>query len=550
MQKGSFIWSRVEKQYRSIDKRIDRTWIVILLIAAVILFTLNLGVLPLRDWDEGTIAQVARELSRAPADEMRWLFPTLGNEPYHNKPPLMHLMIAWAYSLGGVNEWTTRLPGAILTALSVPFLYSIGREIFHQRICAIYSALVYLTMLPVVRHGRLAMLDGAAVCFFMVMLLCVLRSRRDLRYCLGVGIGFALICLTKSILGILLGAVAMIYLFWDTPRLLTSKYMWMGMFIGAAPVAFWYGAQWWKYQHIFVNKGMMNQSLSRIWSAVEGHSGPPWYYLLEILKYTWPWLIFLPASLRCAWENRNLSWAKLVLVWFAVYLIAISVMGTKLPWYVFPIYPSIALAIGAKLGEVENLPILTPLPRFWVVMLSLLALVSAVASTYYSWSATPKAELQLIFACLCVTMALAALRAQRGDRQFLKVLLWGTYVSLLLFVKSNYWVWELNEDYAVKPVVQMVAQANPGVKTVHISSTHNRPSLDFYSEGTIKPASPDDLKYYWQHDKKPYFLLDEKTIRNLPLDSVKEIDKQEGWTLVTKNTTSMPLPINKPSQKN
>ncbi|MEO1185718.1 MAG: glycosyltransferase family 39 protein, partial [Cyanobacteria bacterium J06636_27] len=380
MQKESFIWDCVEKQYRRMDKRIDRIWIAVLLVASVIIFTINLGDLPLRDWDEGTVAQVARELGRAPNGEMRWLFPTLGGEPYHNKPPLIHLMISWAYKLGGVNEWTTRLPGAILTAISVPFLYSIGREIFHQRICAVYSALVFLTMLPVVRHGRLAMLDGAAVCFFMMMLLCVLRSRRNLRYCLGVGIGFALICLTKSILGILLGVVAMIYLFWDTPRLLTSKYMWMGMFIGAVPVAFWYVAQWLHYGQNFVNTGMMNQSLSRIWNSVEGHSGPPWYYLLEICKYTWPWLIFVPASLRFAWENRNLSWAKLVLVWFGVYLIAISVMGTKLPWYVFPIYPSIALMIGAKLGEVENLPLLTPLPKFWVVMLSLLALVSAAAS--------------------------------------------------------------------------------------------------------------------------------------------------------------------------
>ncbi|BAY81189.1 glycosyl transferase family protein [Calothrix parasitica NIES-267] len=536
MQKESFIWDRVEKQYRRMDKRIDRIWIVVLLVASVIIFTINLGDLPLRDWDEGTVAQVARELGRAPNGEMRWLFPTLGGEPYHNKPPLIHLMISWAYKLGGVNEWTTRLPGAILTAISVPFLYSIGREIFHQRICAIYSALVFLTMLPVVRHGRLAMLDGAAVCFFTIMLLCVLRSRRNLRYCLGVGIGFALICLTKSILGILLGVVAMIYLFWDTPRLLTSKYMWMGIFIGTVPVAFWYGAQWLHYGQNFVNTGMMNQSFSRIWNSVEGHSGPPWYYLLEILKYNWPWLIFVPASLRFAWENRNLSWAKLVLVWFGVYLIAISVMGTKLPWYVYPIYPSIALMIGAKLGQVENLPLLTPLPRFWVVMLSFLALISAVASTYYSWNGTPSPELQLIFASLSVTMALAALRAQRGDRQFLKVLLWGTYVSLLLFVKSDYWVWELNEDYPVKPVVQMVNRANPPVKTVYISSAINRPSLEFYSEGTIKPASPDYLKYNWQHEKQPYFLLDENALKDFPADSVQVIDKQGNWTLVTKKT--------------
>ena len=166
MQEGSFIWGHLEKQHRAVDKWIDWVWLVVLLLAAVLLFSINLGGLPLLDWDEGTVAQVAREIWSAPAGSMRWLYPTLGGEPYQNKPPLMHLLIAWAYSLGGVNEWTTRLPGAILTAFSVPLLYCIGREIFRQRWAAIYSALIYLTMLPVVRHGRLAMLDGAVVSFF------------------------------------------------------------------------------------------------------------------------------------------------------------------------------------------------------------------------------------------------------------------------------------------------------------------------------------------------------------------------------------------------
>ncbi|MGH7998086.1 MAG: ArnT family glycosyltransferase, partial [Brasilonema sp.] len=373
MQEGSFIWGRLEKQYRTVDTWIDWVWVLVLLLAAVLLFTINLGQLPLRDWDEGTVAQVAREIWRASAGSMHWLYPTLGGEPYYNKPPLMHWLIAWAYSLGGVNEWTSRLPGALLSALSVPLLYYIGREIFRQRWAAIYSALTYLTMLPVVRHGRLAMLDGAAVCFFMIMILSLLRSRRDLRYCLGVGIGFGLICLLKGLLGLLLGAIALVFIFWDTPRLLTSRYMWAGILLGIVPAAFWYGAQWVHYGNTFTKIGMMDQSLSRVWQSVEGNSGPLWYYLLEIFKYTWPWLIFLPSSLRFAWENRNLSWAKLVLVWCGVYFIAISLMGTKLPWYVFPIYPAIALACGAKLAEIENMPLLSSYPRYLVVSLAVLS---------------------------------------------------------------------------------------------------------------------------------------------------------------------------------
>ncbi|WP_026733435.1 ArnT family glycosyltransferase [Fischerella sp. PCC 9605] len=536
MQEGSFTWGRLEKQYRSHQKWVDGTWVIVLLVAAVLLFTINLGQLPLRDWDEGTVAQVAREIWQAPAGSMRWLHPTLGGEPYHNKPPLMHLLIAWAYSLGGVNEWTTRIPGAILTAISVPLLYCIGREIFRQRFCAIYSALIYLTMLPVVRHGRLAMLDGAVVCFFMLMMWCLLRSRRDLRYCLGVGICFGLICLTKGMLGVLLGAVAVVFLFWDTPRMLTSAYMWIGMFIGIIPVAFWYGAQWWEYGQTFTNVGMVGQSLSRIWTPVEEHSGPPWYYLLEILKYTWPWLLFLPSSLRLSWKNRNFSWAKLVLVWMIVYLIAISLMRTKLPWYVFPIYPSLALVMGAKLGEIENLPLLSSYPRPWVIILAILAVIAAGGSIYFSWGSASKSDLQLIFAAVAATMTLAAILAERGDTQFLRVLFWGSYISLLLLMKSNYWVWELGERYPVKPVAAMIQRETPPGTKIYTSNPENRPSLNFYSDRNIVSASIRELQYYWRHKEQPYFLLDEPTLNNLQLDSANLLDQAEGWKLVTKNT--------------
>lgn len=62
MQEGSFIWSHLEKQHRTVGRWIDWVWLIVLLLAAVLLFSINLGGLPLRDWDEGTVAQVAREI--------------------------------------------------------------------------------------------------------------------------------------------------------------------------------------------------------------------------------------------------------------------------------------------------------------------------------------------------------------------------------------------------------------------------------------------------------------------------------------------------------
>ena len=166
-----------------------------------------------------------------------------------------------------------------------PMLYAIGRELYPQRSIAIFSALVYLTLLPVVRHGRLAMLDGAVLCFLLASMWCLLRSRRDLRYALGAGIGFGLICLTKGVmLGLLLGAIGLVFLVWDTPRLLTSGYLWGGLAIGTFPVAGWYFAQWLHYGQDFINANLLNQSFRRIWEPVSNHNGPPWYYLLEILE--------------------------------------------------------------------------------------------------------------------------------------------------------------------------------------------------------------------------------------------------------------------------
>ncbi|NJL22484.1 MAG: phospholipid carrier-dependent glycosyltransferase, partial [Leptolyngbyaceae cyanobacterium SM1_3_5] len=118
--------------------------------------------LPLRDWDEGLVAQVAREIARSTDS---WLFPSIAGQPYLNKPPLVHVLIANAFHLGGVNEWTARLPGAILTAFSVPLLYGLGRELFHRRTPAAFAALVYLTWLPVVRQGRSPCWTGRSCAF-------------------------------------------------------------------------------------------------------------------------------------------------------------------------------------------------------------------------------------------------------------------------------------------------------------------------------------------------------------------------------------------------
>jgi 4-amino-4-deoxy-L-arabinose transferase-like glycosyltransferase len=273
--------------------------------------------------------------------------------------------------------------------------------------------------------------------------------------------------------------------------------------------------------------------LSRIWSTVEQHQQPPWYYLLEILKYTSPWLVFLPAASIHTWKNRNWSWAKLILVWGGGYLLAISAMETKLPWYVLPIYPAIALAVGVKLSHFWHQPYPANYPRFVVGFLTLLAVVGWVGSFYFSpWSAAKDLEVQLILIAVALTMTLATFLATQGDRQFILILVWGMYISLLLFMTSKHWVWELAEAYPVKPVAALIQSKTPAGQKVYTSFAYDRPALNFYSDRTIVRADTTDLQQYWQHNPQPYLLLDGATLENLQLKSVQQLGKAEGWTLV------------------
>ncbi len=533
-----------------------RLWGFGLFFAALLLFGVALGNIALRDWDEGIVAQVAREIATG---EGNWLYPTLEGAPYLNKPPLVHLLIAGMYRIWGVQEWTARFPSAVLTAASVPILYWTGLELFYRRTPAVFSALVYLTLLPVVRHGRLAMLDGTVLCFTLLMMGYGLRSRRDLRYALGCGLAFGFLCLTKGlILGVLLGAIALLFFFWDTPRLLKHRFFWLGIGLGCVPVLAWYSAQWLHYGSTFIDINLFNQSWQRIWEPVGNHHGNPIYYLLELLKYSWPWLIFWRPGLRFCWHNRHFSWAKFILVWTGVYLLAVSAMSTKLPWYILPIYPAFALAIGAYLAEVwregdretgrwfndhqgnhtQGDYLLLQPHQLWPFF-AVLAVVSWAGCLYLNdfipFIPFPAVDspLKLMAMAMALTLTLSTFLLAQKDRQFLLVLIWGLYVSLFLFCTSTHWVWELAEDYPVKPVANLIQTQTPAPAKIYTNHPYSRPSLNFYSDRKIKTVSSEQLQQRWQDPgTEDYFLIQQSTLDQLPLDSGTSLGTAQDWILV------------------
>ncbi len=516
----------------------ERLIMITLFLAGLLLFTINLGSLPLHDWDEARVAQVAREIFENPFSSDRWLFPTLWGEPYFNKPPLVHNLIAISYGIGGVNETFSRLPSAILMAISVPLFYKLGRELFLTRQPALISALVYLTALPLVRYGRLAMLEGAIICFTVLLFWSLLRSRRDLRWCLAVGLSLSLMGLTKDMMAILIGGIALAFLAWDTPRLLRNFYFWVGLALGCMPVLMWYGLQWHQYGDEFVETAIWSQSLDRIWEPVDNNTGPPWYYLKQLPEFL-PWLMFSLFGLYWAWQERIWGWAKLVLVWSSIYFIVVSIMTTKLPWYILPLYPALALAAGEMLNQVLHYPRQFFYYRVWGMVLLALGGAGIAGSFYYGVIEEFKLQLVIICAAVALTTLGSGVLVLKRDRQFIPVLIWGMYVSLLLLVSSDYWLWELNESYEVKPVAMLIKEHVSESSSVYTSYPDERPSLNFYAETQVKPASDEQLWKYWE--KNDFLLVDEQAFHELNFDNQTPKEHYQAppnWHLIRNRTTS------------
>lgn len=494
---------------------LDGLW---LSLAAGVLYLWRLGMVPLRDWDEGTVAFVARAMVKS-GD---WIYPTLYGGPYLNKPPLVEWLMATGY-IGSISEWTSRFLPALISALAVPLLYWLGREAFGARRPALLSALVFLTLLPVVRHGRLAMRDGVAVTLFLLALLWGLKTRKQPKYALGVGIALGLIALTKGILVLLLGTVALVFLWINQGHSLwRNPYLWLGFLLGSMPVVAWYGAQVTRYGDTYWQGHFVAQSFERVTSAIEDHQQPPWYYVLELVKYSWPWVMFWPVGLGLAWRQRNQPWGQLVLVGTAIYLGAISLMGTKLPWYIMPLYPFVALAIGGYLHHVWQRP-----PRWAVVLFGVIAIAALIGGTYLG-IADQQPTLIAIAIALGFSTGWAAWQLWRQRPRWCLTLAIGLYGTLLLLMGSDFWLWELNEAYAVKPVAALVNEHVPTDAEVVTTFSYGRPSLNFYCDRYIAPLTGQPLLDRWQ--ESPYVLAEAHHLATLPAH--RQIGQVEGMVLI------------------
>ncbi|MDJ0509004.1 MAG: glycosyltransferase family 39 protein [Crocosphaera sp.] len=441
MNPKTFTWHPLKSlHFRSEAWRSLWSW-VSLLIMALILFGYNLDTPNLLD-SERIIAKVVEEMAEGGFLSGDWLFPTLHDQPYHQYPVLGLLCLTFGNYQVEPPSGSLRIIGAIFTAISVPLFYTLAREIFVLWRPAFLSALVYLMSFPVVRWGRLALLDGMVLFWAILTVLCVLRARRDFRWSLGVGLSLSGLFLTQGLVGVFLTVILIIFLAWDTPRLLSSIYFWIGLSLGLLPALTWYWMQWLVYGQSFLNDIFL-ASFDMSWS---GFFTSITYYPLAVVKYSWPWLIFAIYGFKLAKRSVNWGWAKLILVWGSVYSLIICLLPLHTMSYLLPFYPPFALATGLMLSEVNDWPDEMTYPRPWYYSLLILSGTILLIAFYLLLNVSGHFDevfdvflLNLILIAIAWTGLVTGTLMIRRNPQFIPVLFWGTYISLILMISSSYW---------------------------------------------------------------------------------------------------------------
>ncbi|MCT0217774.1 phospholipid carrier-dependent glycosyltransferase [Synechococcus sp. CS-1329] len=477
-------------------------WAVALMLALA-----GLGHLPLRDWDEGIVARVALETSQAAWPDT--LLSTFWGSTYLNKPPGLHWLIAgviqlWRSLSGEATalppEWVIRLAPALVSSLLVPLIGAIQLRLRPgQPLAAVASASIALTLMPLVRHGRLAMLDGAQLTamalLWLGLLMAAPRPRTALAGGLIAGVGGSALLLLKAPVVIPVLATGLLLRWLD--RDLDRRAWWrlaLGLGLGLSLGLAWHG---WHGLQRGPEALLMwgGQGLLRFTSTVEEHYGSPLEPLLEVLEGGWPWLPLWPIGLGLAWRERKQPAGRWSLGLSLAATLTVLPMKTQLPWYSLLLWPPFCLICGPALARLLEAPrprgLLGRLPWFWVALGTLLLLASLLISPPLRWLPLP-AGLGLVGGGINLTRPGLARR-----RLGLGLLLLGWSTSLLLFVLSPFWNWELNESWSVLPAAELARNAGATGTTAELQvfmpgKEGRRPSLRWYAQQKLfdLPAKP------------------------------------------------------------
>lgn len=472
----------------------------------------GLGSHSLWDDDEGVNAQAAREMREADT----WVIPTFNYRLRTAKPALLYWAQRASYAAFGVSEWSARLPSVLAGWASVLLAYELARRMFGRKpgggrteglIAGV--ALASAVQFAALAHG--ATPDSVLLAFTLLAFLAfwVGHLDRSRRWWVPTAAACSLAVLTKGPVGVALpGLILLLYFAWnrEVGRLFDRKIFAAGLVfvLIAGP---WYALVASETRGEWLRVFLGRDNVDRFLSPLDGHRGPVWYYLAAVPVLFAPWSAFLGAVLwYAAGGCRNTNAAagvgndipdsvrahRFLVCWAGAYLAFFSAAATKLPNYILPVYPALAILTARFLAAWRSGELV--LPR-WVMPLAaaamgLVGVVFAGGVRYVGGTLTGLgvwAPLGLVPVAGGAAMAVALRRGDRGGLVAAAAVAAVVFVGLLAALPTV----AMDRYKAPRELVRTSGVGDPTRDLRVGARAWFQPSVVFYAGREVKDV-PDD----------------------------------------------------------
>jgi 4-amino-4-deoxy-L-arabinose transferase-like glycosyltransferase len=130
----------------------------------------------------------------------------------------------------------------------------------------------------------------------------------------------------------------------------------------------------------FFAQSLGQDLFAKIGSAQESHGAPPGTYLLLFWVTFLPGAMLAPLAAPAIWRARGEPGARFLLAWIVPAWIVLEIVVTKLPHYVLPLYPAIAILIAGAVdnGVLTRQRWLARAPAWWFILSVVGAVVTIV----------------------------------------------------------------------------------------------------------------------------------------------------------------------------
>lgn len=228
----------------------------------------------------------------------------------------------------------------------------------------------------------------------------------------------------------------------------------------------------------FFVQALGHDMLDKVTSGQEAHGAPPGMYLLLFFITFWPGSVLAAPAVPAIWQARREPGARFLLAWLAPSWIVFEIVITKLPHYVLPLYPAIAILIAGILeaGALAKYRWMIRGTVGWFLFPAVISLVAVVAFVIFN------RELGLLAwptAAVAVILSLFAwwlYEADGPERSLLRAMAASVFVAITVYAVTFPSIPALFPSELIASEVR-----NTGCRDPHVASnfSYQEPSLVF-----------------------------------------------------------------------